>query len=241
MHLFLYGQDVLALADALLAVGVSVTGIGEQELLRLEERLAQAGLRKDDCSVVTNDRTALLLARGARVRGIALSPTLAQEAELTFATKNELLDWVRRQLQIGARHWPVATVGGLVFRGDEAFFVRTAKWSNKWGTPGGKIEYGEPFRSAFLREIREETGLSAREPRLVFVDEGLEDPDFMHPRHFIFLNLCARYDFGEVRLNHELLEGRWLSLPRAAALELNRPTRALIEYLHAHPNEVPAP
>jgi ADP-ribose pyrophosphatase YjhB (NUDIX family) len=209
--------------------------------MNLAQVMARSGLRPDDCTVVTHDPAALHLARAARVRGIALAPAMPVDADAVFATPAELLAWLRRHLQLSGRAWPIATVGGLVFRGDEALFVRTAKWSNKWGTPGGKIDYGEPFHDAFLREVREETGLLARDPRLVLVDEAIEDPDFFSPRHFLLLNLVARCDLGEVRLNHELLDGRFMSLTTALALDLNRPTRVLIEHLLAHPNEVPVP
>src|SRR5208282_5254181 len=49
---------------------------------------------------------------------------------------------------------PLATVGALIFnRAGEVLMIRTHKWSNKWGIPGGKIKWGEPSEAALRREI----------------------------------------------------------------------------------------
>ena len=44
-------------------------------------------------------------------------------------------------------HPPLATVGALIFNGaGEVLMIRTHKWSNLWGIPGGKIKWGETVR-----------------------------------------------------------------------------------------------
>src|SRR5207247_5130918 len=56
--------------------------------------------------------------------------------------------------------FPIVTVGALIFDSQErVLLVRTRKWSNLWGIPGGKIKFGEPSIEALEREILEETGL----------------------------------------------------------------------------------
>jgi 8-oxo-dGTP diphosphatase len=42
-----------------------------------------------------------------------------------------------------------------------------------WFLPGGGIEFGEPPERAVLRELREETGLTGRDPRLATVCSDL--------------------------------------------------------------------
>ncbi len=55
---------------------------------------------------------------------------------------------------------PISTVGALIH--DDAgrvLMIRTHKWNNRWGIPGGKIKRGESSVAALRREILEETAL----------------------------------------------------------------------------------
>jgi ADP-ribose pyrophosphatase YjhB (NUDIX family) len=132
--------------------------------------------------------------------------------------------------------YPLTTVGGLLR--DEAgnvLLVRTRKWSNLWGIPGGKVEYGESLEHAFLRETREETGLEAANPRMVMVQEAIEHPEFHERKHFVLINYVADVPGAapEVTLNDEAQEWRWLTLDAAENMALNGPTRALVEKIAA--------
>ncbi len=57
----------------------------------------------------------------------------------------------------------IPAVGGVVVHPDgRVLLVRRAHAPAKgaWTLPGGKVEPGEPFEAAIVREIREETGLT---------------------------------------------------------------------------------
>jgi len=126
---------------------------------------------------------------------------------------------------------PVATVGALVFNpAGQVLMVQTHKWSDLWGIPGGKIKYGETARAALEREILEETGLEVGEVRFVLVQDCIRSPEFYREAHFILLNYTCRTR-GErtVTLNEEARAFRWVSLAEALGLELNQPTRLLLE------------
>jgi len=47
------------------------------------------------------------------------------------------------------------------------------EYHNYWGFPGGKVEHGEGFEEAAVREFREETGLSVGISNLVSVHEHI--------------------------------------------------------------------
>lgn len=67
---------------------------------------------------------------------------------------------------------PVVGVGALLFRADGAVLIghRIKKGEpESWCLPGGKVEAGESFEEAALREIAEETGIQGVEEVTVFV------------------------------------------------------------------------
>ncbi len=129
---------------------------------------------------------------------------------------------------------PVATVGALLHDGHgRLLMVRTHKWGHRWGIPGGKIRRGESSLEALRREIREETGLEIADSRFVMVQDCIDSAEFLRPEHFLLLNYLARACPGEVVLNEEAQEYRWLSAEEALALDLNAPTRTLLEEVRA--------
>jgi phosphoglycolate phosphatase-like HAD superfamily hydrolase/ADP-ribose pyrophosphatase YjhB (NUDIX family) len=133
--------------------------------------------------------------------------------------------------ETGAHRRPVVTVGGLIFntRG-QVLMIRTHKWSNLWGIPGGKTEYGETSEAALRREIQEETGLAVEDVRFVLVQDCIRSREFHREAHFVLLNYtCRCLGESEVRLNDEALEFRWVTPQEALKLRLNEPTRVLLD------------
>jgi len=128
-------------------------------------------------------------------------------------------------------HPPLATVGGLIFNSKrEVLMVRTHKWSNKWGIPGGKIKFGETSEAALRREIKEETNLRVADIQFVLVQDCIHSKEFYRDAHFVLLNYTCRVTGRpEVKLNHEAQEFKWVTLADAKKLKLNKPTKILIK------------
>jgi len=127
---------------------------------------------------------------------------------------------------------PISTVGALIFNGSgEALMIRTHKWSNKWGIPGGKIKWGETSGAALRREIKEETNLKVTDIQFVLVQDCIHSKEFYHDAHFVLLNYTCRCvgKNPRVKLNEEGQEFRWLKPAVAKKLKLNKPTKVLIE------------
>jgi phosphoglycolate phosphatase-like HAD superfamily hydrolase/ADP-ribose pyrophosphatase YjhB (NUDIX family) len=125
---------------------------------------------------------------------------------------------------------PLATVGALIFNSkNEALMIRTHKWSNLWGIPGGKIKWGETSENALRREILEETGLKISDIKFVLVQDCIHSKEFYRDAHFVLLNYTCRCagKNPRVKLNDEGREFRWVKLAEAKKLKLNKPTKIL--------------
>ena len=126
---------------------------------------------------------------------------------------------------------PVVTVGALIFNGaGRVLMVRTHKWSNLWGIPGGKIKLGESSVAALRREIKEETNLKIRDIQFVLAQDCIHSKEFYRDAHFVLLNYTARCaGTPVVKLNDEAREYEWVTVEKALKISINEPTRVLLK------------
>lgn len=222
--------------------------------------LAEQGLHPDETAFICGNEISLKAAAAAGISGwaalwlaeaavqvpgqvhqtgLAASDELEARAESARQhTEIVLKHWddfeaeLQRREAVAARAYPITTVGALILdAGGHVFLVRTRKWLGKWGIPGGKVDYAESLETALRREVREETGLIAREVTFVMAHESIETPEFYKPRHFILLNYAVKVDGVKptFALNHESVDGGWMTMVEAQNLDLNQPTRRLLE------------
>ena len=178
------------------------------------------------CAVLTGYNTLLQL-RNAR-------------PDLIVEHLSELREWLMKNdfhikppvKKIEETRLPLATVGGLIFNSrDEMLLIRTHKWSNLWGIPGGKIKWGETSEAGLRRELLEETALKITDIQFVLVQDCIHSREFYRDAHFVLLNYTCRCPdkSPQVKLNDEGREFRWLKLADAKKLPLNAPTKILID------------
>jgi phosphoglycolate phosphatase len=133
----------------------------------------------------------------------------------------------------GSGPMPISTVGAAIFNdAGEVLMIRTHKWSGMWGIPGGKIKWGEASEDALRREVLEETDLVVEAVEFVLVQDCIHSKEFYRDAHFLLLNyVCRALGTQSVTLNEEAQDFRWTSLEDALKLDLNTPTRILLDAL----------
>jgi 8-oxo-dGTP diphosphatase len=97
-------------------------------------------------------------------------------------------------------HWPKAAASIAVLRGSTVLLVERAKppRAGLWSLPGGHIEAGEPAAAAALRELAEETGITAEMVGLVdILDVITRDGAGALTAHFLLAVFCGRWTAGE--------------------------------------------
>ena len=91
-------------------------------------------------------------------------------------------------------------------------------------------KFGETSEAALRREILEETNLEIDDVQFVLVQDCIHSTEFYRDAHFVLLNYtCRCVGEPQVRLNEEAQEFRWLTVDEAMKLELNQPTKILLD------------
>ena len=132
---------------------------------------------------------------------------------------------------------PQLAVSASIFRDDKILLVRRARLPAKgvYTLPGGRVEYGETLAEALRREVLEETSLTIDVVGLSGWREVIPEAGRGITGHFVILSFATRWVSGDVALNDELDDARWLDPEDFGSLtiteglaEIVRAARALV-------------
>ncbi len=233
-------------------LGKAYVGVRDKRK-RIHDILAENGLQPDETMFIGDMQHDIETARHGGIHSCAvltgyntLDQLRAAKPDLICEHLGELRDILtQNELNLKPQsknfeesHHPVVTVGALIYNGTgEVLMVRTHKWSNMWGIPGGKVKWGEPSEHALRREIKEETNLDVDEIRFVLAQDCIHSKEFYREAHFILLNYtCRCLETPDVKLNDEAQEFRWVKQTEALKMNINHPTRVLLEEVQGAEN-----
>ena len=125
------------------------------------------------------------------------------------------------------------SVNAIIQKGDRFLLVQQAmplEVRGKWSLPGGKVENGETFEDAVLREVSEETGLKVRKVKYLGCKHGYPQETV---KHFFFVDT----KLGNLTIPEgELLDIRWFTLEEVRLMkeQLRKPwvLAALEEWIY---------
>lgn len=126
---------------------------------------------------------------------------------------------------------PYLAVSAAIFRAGRVLIVRRARppAHGLYTLPGGGVELGETLEQAVMREIREETALAIEPLELVgFRQAIVRDAAGRVERHFVVLPFAARFIGGEIMLNEELAEAKWLLPSEISELKTTEGLAAIV-------------
>ncbi len=118
----------------------------------------------------------------------------------------------------------VRAAGGVVVRDGRVCIIHRPKYED-WSLPKGKLEPGESWEAAAIREVQEETGLAAR------CGEELTPHEYVdrkgHPKVVRWWRMSVD-DVAPFVLNAEVDERRWVTSAEAERLLVYEHDRALV-------------
>ena len=126
---------------------------------------------------------------------------------------------------------PQPGVSAFVVRGGKVLLVKRNKKAGygMWSLPGGHIEAGEAARDAVLRELAEETGITAT------VDRILDAIDIIHRDdagqvlfHYLISCFVCHWQAGEPIAGDDVSDARWVHPEEFAGLTMTPGTDRFI-------------
>lgn len=117
--------------------------------------------------------------------------------------------------------WPRPAASAAIFRGDQVLMVRRGAppRAGLWSLPGGKVEPGERVAEAALREVLEETGITAEIAGLVDVhDVIVRDAAGALTAHYVLSVFYGRWLDGEPAAASDAADARFVPVQGVARL-----------------------
>ncbi|MEM8848644.1 MAG: NUDIX hydrolase [Pseudomonadota bacterium] len=125
-------------------------------------------------------------------------------------------------------------VGALAVmeRGGAVLMVRRGRAPavGLWGFPGGHVEWGETARDAAIRELAEETGVTARAGAHLGVIDAIGAD-----HHYLLVATLCHWQAGEPVAGDDADEALWVPIPDVARYETVENVDLVLRWLASQP------
>ncbi len=126
---------------------------------------------------------------------------------------------------------PVTGASMFVLDGSNALIIKRGKEPSKglWAFPGGGQELGETLQQTAIRELFEETGLTAHDSEFIELLEPMrKDTNGTITSHYVLgIFLCTSFS-GTVKAADDAEEAAWVSLETIDQYEFTRNAKELL-------------
>jgi len=116
-------------------------------------------------------------------------------------------------------NYPRLAAAPYIFNGKgEIFLFTSPKWKNMLVPPGGHVEFGEKWKDAAIREIKEETNLNIKDVEVIKIVEFINSDDYTKHKHIVSINCVAYLDGEDQEVKLDEREGTsyvWIKLEQA--------------------------
>ncbi|MFO1113844.1 MAG: NUDIX hydrolase [Rhodospirillales bacterium] len=142
---------------------------------------------------------------------------------------------------------PLVGIGAVVLRGDDVLLIRRAKppRAGEWSLPGGLQKLGETVFEAAMREVREETGVTAEPLAIIDVVDLIEYEDGRPGGrvrwHYTLIDVAAAWRAGEPRAAADAADAVWAPVAAIAEMVSWGETVRIVEQAHRSCREAARP
>ena len=123
---------------------------------------------------------------------------------------------------------PVVGVGAVVICDGRILLERRKvdPGKGKWTIPGGVVELGESAEQTVIREVKEETNLEVKEPRLIDVVNTVTlDKDKHVKYHFVIVDFFVKLEGGTLAAADDAAELKWVEFDEVGDYNLTKSFR----------------
>ncbi len=110
---------------------------------------------------------------------------------------------------------PLVGIGVIIVKDGKIVLIKRGNdpGKGKWSIPGGLVELGEQILDTVVREAKEETCLTVKNPQLVDVVDNVElDADCKVKHHYVIVDYLVEVVMGEEAAASDAEELRWVPI-----------------------------